>query len=134
MKRLLSPKIQRLVLAAGVGVVALFTGGCAVGYDTGMYSGAVYDSGWGGPYGYGYTGAYYGSGYYNRGYYGRGGYNRPGGGYYPGHHGNWGPGSSQVRPPTSGRPPQGGGRPPGNSGGRPGGNPGGGGRPPGGHR
>jgi len=99
MKLSFPQRIRALLVAVGLTGVGFFVGGCAVGYDSGIYGGAVYDSGWGGPYGYGYSGDYfYGTGYYNRGYYNRGyyanrGYYRGGGGYNTGHRGNWGPGS-----------------------------------------
>jgi hypothetical protein len=101
MKRIPAPKWKTILLAAGVVIAACGLGGCAGYYDEGVYSGGVYDYGWGGPYYYGGYGGYYG-GYY------------PGyGGGYPDrpnrpdnapprveHHGSWGPGNANVRPTT----------------------------------
>jgi hypothetical protein len=102
MKTRIPRALWSLAAAAAVTAVALCTGGCAAGYDE-VYGGGVYNYGWGGPYGYGY-GGYYGG--YHGGYYGGGGYypGRPnyGGGAHVEHHGNWGPGNSNVRPTQHG--------------------------------
>ncbi len=83
--------------------VALFTGGCATGYDD-YYGGGVYDYGYGGPFYGGYYGSYYGGGYYGGGggyYPGRPGYNP--GGPRPSHPiSGVGPGNSYVRPTPHG--------------------------------